>query len=275
MEEKIIVTLTSYKHRLANLPTVLDTIFVQNMPPDVVVLNIAYGEVLPDNVADYLKDHGVDIFRVADTKVYKKLIPTLKRYPHDVIITIDDDFLYPSGMIEDFMSIHTKHPNNPISGNQEVFYGMQCHCGCASLTKAKFFGEYLYQINDELIKNCPSDDMVYTFFALKAGYPYLQTENEYFLNMIECNINGNKSYTDMINGDTGVINTYRYLVNRFGELKNTTALYVHDEDIAKVIDNIHKKTEWKIENEIRSSHAYRLGKKILKPIIKAKKMIGK
>ena len=103
----------------------------------------------------------------------------------------------------------------------------------------------------------------------------MQTENEYFLNMIECNINGNKSYTDMINGDTGVINTYRYLVNRFGELKNTTALYVHDEDIAKVIDNIHKKTEWKIENEIRSSHAYRLGKKILKPIIKAKKMIGK
>lgn len=271
-KERIIVTLTSYKPRLANLPTVLDTIFAQTLPPDIIVLNLAYDEVLPSDVSEYLETHNVDVFRVADTKVYKKLIPTLKRYPNDAIITIDDDFLYPCGMIEDFMSLHAKHPNNPISGNREVFYRMQCHCGCASLTKAKFLGEYLNQIDDEIIENCPSDDMAYTFFATKAGYPYLQTKKEYFLNMPEYNIKEDQSYSGKINGDIGVINTYKYLVKHYGEVKDITASYIHDEDIAKVIDNIHKKTEWKIECDIRSSHAYCLGKTLLKPFAWVKKI---
>ena len=68
-KERIIVTLTSYKPRLANLPTVLDTIFAQTLPPDIIVLNLAYDEVLPIDVSEYLETHNVDVLRVADTKI--------------------------------------------------------------------------------------------------------------------------------------------------------------------------------------------------------------
>lgn len=275
MTEHIIVSLTSYGERLNNIPRVLDTIFSQTLPPDFVVMNLAYRETVPGHIMEYLKQHNIEITRVQDTKVYKKLIPTLKQYPNDIIINIDDDFLYPQGMIEDFLSIHKNHPSNPISGNREVFYKMQCHCGCASLTKAKFFGEYLTQIDERIIENCPSDDMVYTFFATKAGHPYLQTANEYFLNMPECRLQQKQGYSDTIGGDLGVRQTYKYLVNHFGRIDNTISSYIHDDDITKVIENIQNNTIWETESSIRSSHAYRLGKTLLKPLSWIKLMAHK
>ena len=42
-----------------------------------------------------------------------KIIPTLKLYPNDCIIGIDDDWLYPPTMIEDLWNTHIKYPNNP------------------------------------------------------------------------------------------------------------------------------------------------------------------
>ena len=79
MAEKntVIVTLTSYGPRLGNLPTVLDTIYRQTVPPDLVVLNLARDEIIPIEVLNYLSEHNVEINRVDDTRVYKKLIPTL------------------------------------------------------------------------------------------------------------------------------------------------------------------------------------------------------
>lgn len=171
VKEKIIVTLTTWSKRISNIPIVLDTIYKQTLPPDLVVLNLAFDEVIPTDVQQYLDQHSVEVNRVEDTKVYKKLIPTLKKYPHDCIISIDDDWLYPEGMIEEFVKFHKLYPNNPISGNKEVFCGIQCHCGCASLTKASFWGEYLNMIDGDVIVNCPSDDMVYSYLSTLAGHP--------------------------------------------------------------------------------------------------------
>ena len=175
MKEKIIVSLTSYGKRLNNLPVVLDTMYAQTLPPDLVVLNLAYEEILPKDVENYLRSHNVEINRVADTKVYKKIIPTLKKYPDDCIICIDDDWLYPPQMIEDFMNIHKKYPNNPISGNKFIYKGMQCHCGCASLVKKEYFGEYLDLFDNDIYVNCKSDDVFYTYCAAKNNIPYDRT----------------------------------------------------------------------------------------------------
>ncbi len=273
MQEQIIVSLTSHKPRLGNLPTILDTIYSQTIVPDKVVLNLAVDVSLPNAVADYLDEHHVEVYRVPDTKVYKKLLHTLKRYPNDIVISIDDDFLYPSGMIEDFLSMHQRHPNHPISGNRDVFYGMKCHCGCASLTMAKYFGEYLYQIDDEIIENCPSDDMVYTFFATKAGFPYLQTDNEYYLNMPQCRLDNDSGYSNAMVGDLGIKHTFNYLVGRYGEIKDVFALYIHDDDVSKVVENIQQNIIWETERTIRSSRAYRFGKFLLRPFSWAKKRV--
>lgn len=279
MKERIIVTLTTYSKRINNIPTVLDTIFNQTLPPDLVVLNLAYEEIIPDVIQDYINQHGIEIYRVADTKVYKKLIPTLKRYPNDCIISIDDDWLYPDGMIEDFMHIHSLYPEFPISGNKEAIGNMQCHCGCASLTKASYFGKWLDLIDSDVIQHCSSDDIVYTFMANKAGNPYIITENDYFVNMLS--YGGDHGYSENLVGHDGIGGSLDYLVARFGPVTtNLVSSYMKDANtyLASVIESVHtnacichgrymeEQGYWRGVKEMKSSRPFRIGQTILSPL---------
>lgn len=263
MNEKVIVTLTTYHKRITNIPIVLDTIFSQSVPPDHVVINLAFEEFIPKQIQHYLDEHSIEVFRVPDTKVYKKLIPTLKRYPEDCIISIDDDILYPVGMIEDFVSMHKKYPEFPISGNQEVYYGMQCHCGCASLVKAEFLGSYMDLIGDDVIAHCSCDDLVYTYFSNKNNRPYIRTNGLYYLNLPSYNPVG--SYSDGEAGHGGLFKTYNYLVNRWGDIPMTFFQYddVFRDRIVKDVLKSYKNLG-REENKLTAS--YKLGDSILKPL---------
>lgn len=273
MKEQIVISLTTWSKRINNIPVVLDTIFSQTLPPDLVVLNLAYEEKVPESVQEYINIHGIEVNRVPDTKVYKKLIPTLKKYPNDCVISIDDDWLYPEGMIADFMDVHKRYPNNPISGNREIIFNMQCHCGCASLTKAEFFGKYLEIITDEIINNCPSDDIVYTFFANQAGYPYVRTKELYFTNMEPYNDSGSYSKSVVFSISNGIKDSYKYLVNRYGQINDNISLYIKDDNIYCIISDIYSKkiisesnkSKEKSYNEMYSTKSYRIGNAIVRP----------
>lgn len=265
MEDQLIVSLTSYGNRLAQLPMVLGTIFSQSVVPELVVLNLSIKERVPSNVLDYLAGHNVEVNRVHDTKVYKKLIPTLIKHPKACVISIDDDFLYPREMIEDFMQLHVKYPGFPISGNRVACFGMQCHCGCASLTKAAFFGDFLYRIDEEVMRNCPSDDILYTYFATKEGHPYIQTVHEYFYNMQSCSLEGDQGYSDTYVAADGLYKTYQYLSNRFGPVENVIGSYIHDENLSKVIENIQASKLLELEDRIRASKACRIRQLLKNP----------
>ena len=263
MSERIIVTLTTYHKRINNIPVVLDTIFSQSIPPDLVVINLAFDEIVPDVIQHYIDEHSIEIHRVPDTKVYKKLIPTLKRYPEDCIIVIDDDLLYPPGMIEDFVFIHKQYPDFPISGNQEVYYGMQCHCGCASLIKAEFLGSDINLIDEDTIKHCPCDDIVYTYFSNKNLHPYLRTNGLYYLNLPSYNAVG--SYSENEVGRRGLYNTYNYLVNRWGDLPLN--FFMYNEDYRDLIMPAILKSYKNLgREENQSTISYRLGDFLLRPI---------
>lgn len=212
MKEQLIVTLTTWKARIGNIPAVLDSIYNQTLPPDLVVLNLAYDEDIPPEVGKYIEEKGVEVNRVADTKVYKKLIPTLRKYPEACVVPIDDDWIYPPGMLEEFMSIHKKHPYNPISGNRVFAFHTCFHCGCASLIKREFFGKYLDYIDETVMRDCQSDDTVYTFFQKKNGYCYIQTKSLFYENMVPYNPSEPFSAPDSV---TPLVSWY-YLCGRYG-----------------------------------------------------------
>ncbi len=269
MKERIIISLTTWSKRIANIPVVLDTIFSQTLPPDKVVINLSIDEQIPLDVQDYITKHFIEVNRVPDTKVYKKLIPTLKKYPNDCIISIDDDWLYPDEMIADFMEAHRLYPNNPISGNREIYFNMQCHCGCASLMKAAFLGSYLDLIDEEIYANCPSDDMTYTYFANKSGYPYMRTKGMYFTNMRSYNNCNSYTISMTCTNSDGIRETYFYLVEKYGNLVGFISLYVKDNTICNIINDIYNqniiKSRIKGHKEIYSTKSYRIGNAILKP----------
>ena len=280
MEERIIVTLTTWSKRIRNIPTVLDTIYAQTVVPDIVVLNLAFDEVVPEDVQHYLDLHMIEVNRVEDTKVYKKLIPTLKKYPNDCVIAIDDDWLYPQGMIAEFVEMHRRFPNNPISGNKEVVCGIQCHCGCASLTKASFFGKYLNVVDNDVISNCPSDDMVYSYLSTLAGHPYYRTKNSYFMNMES--FGAVEGYSDNCQYDP-IGTTFEYMKKRFGTIENVMKLYISEESLGELINDIHVKgisyyeheKERETEDRIYASYSFRIGQAIVKPFRWLKGILSK
>lgn len=280
-KERIIVSLTTWSKRISNIPVVLDTIYAQTVLPDLVVLNLSYDELIPDNVKHYISEHGIEVNRVPDTKVYKKLIPTLKKYPNDCVISIDDDWLYPDTMIEDFMKIHEKYPNFPISGNHIIKFNMQCHCGCASLTKASYFGKDLDLVDDDIMNNCPSDDIVYTFFSNRNGHPYVRTNEQYFENMES--FNAKDSYSENTDGNVGIEKSYKYLVERFGDVGNSIIPYINDDYLSKIILDIHQKDIWNEKNEMRritsedfcSTKPYRIGYTMLLPVLWIKNAVSR
>lgn len=222
--ERIIVSLTTWTPRLQNIPIVLDSIFTQTILPDLVVINFSEGEIIPPDLQQYLDLHHVECNFVPDTKVYKKLIPTLKKYPNDCVISIDDDLIYPPEMIEDFLDIHKRYPDNPISGDSGTVMNVISHCGCASLTKKKYFGLYFDLIDTTLVNHCPYDDIVYTFFANKAGHPYVLTNHQYYTNLPE----HNPTHGFSNNNRSANIKTITYLENNYGIIDNPFKHYIQD-----------------------------------------------
>lgn len=270
--EQIIVSLTTWSARINNIPVVLDTIFAQSLLPDKIVLNLAYNEVIPANVQTYINNHDIDIYRTEDTKVYKKFLPTLKRFKDACIINIDDDLLYPNTMIEDFWETHLRYPNHPICGNHMFLFGRMCHCGEASLTKYEYFGDYLNYIDWDIMRNCTSSDLVFTYFATKSGHPYVPSKG-YYGNGVTESYNPTNGWSDNVNSYGKLSQSFKYLEQRFGTLPELFSTYVKDCNLLDIIVQLNEllvlesneKIYSETEKRIRNSKAYRLGRLLLTP----------
>ena len=57
------------------------------------------------------KARGLQVEYCEDIRSYKKLIPALKQFPEDCIITIDDDAIYEYDLVERLVAAHIENPN--------------------------------------------------------------------------------------------------------------------------------------------------------------------
>lgn len=120
---RIIVTLTSFPERMYDIHFTLYSLLNQSLKPDAVVLWLApeqfpAGEKdIPEAVLE-LKNNGLTIKWCDDIRSYKKLVPALKEYPNDILVTTDDDIYYPSNWLE---LLYTAYLRNP--------HAVHCHRG--------------------------------------------------------------------------------------------------------------------------------------------------
>jgi len=109
---EIIVSLTTYGKRLYDVYLAIESIMQQTKKPNRIVLwlgNELKETILPVFLTNQIK-RGLEIRYCNDIKSFKKLIPSLKEFPSAVIITIDDDELYYSDLIENLINEHIKYP---------------------------------------------------------------------------------------------------------------------------------------------------------------------
>lgn len=95
----VIVSLTSYPKLINTAHRTIETLLTQDFKPDMVILWLADSQ-FPRHELDLprkllrLKKFGLGIRWCKDIKSYKKLIPALRLFPDEIIVTADDDMFY-------------------------------------------------------------------------------------------------------------------------------------------------------------------------------------
>lgn len=112
-----IVSLTSYPKRIPFVCDAVKSLLNQSAYYKKVILWLAEEQFLnkekdlPSELLRLQQCNDFEIKWTKDIKSYKKLIPALIEYPNDVIVTADDDLLYPNNWLERLLCAHFKQPN--------------------------------------------------------------------------------------------------------------------------------------------------------------------
>ncbi|MCD9622590.1 hypothetical protein [Rhabdothermincola salaria] len=70
---------------------------------------------LPESLTR-LTGYGVDlVFVDGDQRSYKKLIPTVERFPTSLVATADDDVLYPRHWLRQLLEVHSRCPGTVVA----------------------------------------------------------------------------------------------------------------------------------------------------------------
>ena len=115
-QTQIIVSLTSFPQRINTVELTVNTLLNQTVKPDRLILWLSENqfpnkeEDLPSSLVN-LKQYGLEIRWCEDIKSYKKLIPALREFPNDIIVTADDDLYYQRDWLESLYNEYKKNPN--------------------------------------------------------------------------------------------------------------------------------------------------------------------
>ena len=108
----LIISVASIEERLEMAYITLCSLMSQTRPADRVLL------WLPDGIAELprrfkiLQNRGLEIKFTPEIGPYKKLLPTLKANPEAIIVTADDDMIYPSRWLENLERSYVSAPKN-------------------------------------------------------------------------------------------------------------------------------------------------------------------
>lgn len=122
--KKVIVSFTSYPKRIGTIYKVLDSIISQTVLPDKIVLYLSSSEfedfgIMPN--FDKYEKYGFEIhWHEENLKSHKKWFYAFQEYRNNIVITIDDDVLYNSQMLENLLQYHEKFPDCVIARNAHL-----------------------------------------------------------------------------------------------------------------------------------------------------------
>lgn len=112
-----IVSLTTFPKRIDKVWLTIESILRQIDKPDKIILWLYDGEFdgydsLPKSLQKQQK-RGLDIrFCSENLMPHKKYLYTIKEYPHANVITIDDDWFYPSDLISKLKKYNKIYPDS-------------------------------------------------------------------------------------------------------------------------------------------------------------------
>ena len=116
----MIVSLTSFPAAMTFAVHAVQSILDGSVKPDKVVLYLTASQFpdgkIPPEFQDMMDKNPLFEVRFYDENIrsYTKLVPALKDFPNDIIVTIDDDVLYHKNMLRELLRLHKKYPDTII-----------------------------------------------------------------------------------------------------------------------------------------------------------------
>ena len=112
-DKKIIISLTSFPARIEVVYYAIKSLMRQTYKPDKIILWLAEEqfpeEKLPVNLQE-LQKKGLQIKFCPDLKSHKKYFYAMKEQRNNLLITYDDDIIYPPDSIEKLIKKHEEYP---------------------------------------------------------------------------------------------------------------------------------------------------------------------
>lgn len=186
--ERVIVSMTSFPKRIGNVGLTVFSILQGTKTPDLIICNLAESEFpnkeqsIPDDLALMARAGKVILnWLPYNTKQFKKIIPTMEQYPDDVIISIDDDLIYPKDFVETMINDYVRHGRKfPITAGHYIDHGFYkskpSHHGSFSLVKRSMFGSNFGKmqqlVKSHLWKELWFDDPLYTYAIMNNNLEY-------------------------------------------------------------------------------------------------------
>ena len=211
----IVVAMTSWIKRIGSVKKVVESIMENTIIPDKVYLNLSKTEFesngvqLPQDLVDYFNSDErliINWVEGENTKCMKKIFPILKYLnDDDIIISADDDILFPRDLIESRLNDFNKFGKKySITSNTKLaiaFTKMYVVSAVSLYTKRmlKNWDKYI----DANIINTYNDDRTYLYMLWLNGYlnkpctkyNVVELLERYGLNMDENGLSKNKQIT--------------------------------------------------------------------------------
>lgn len=108
----IIVSLTTFGERINDVHLTIESLMEQTMKANRIILWLGLdfqGKRLPQALTN-LQSRGLEIEYCKDIRSYTKLVPALRKYPEEAIITVDDDVIYNFDFLENLITPYIEDP---------------------------------------------------------------------------------------------------------------------------------------------------------------------
>lgn len=168
--------MTSWHKRINNVPVVLETLLKQSLPADKIILNFCIQdfpnmeEDLPESLRRMIEDHQqIEVYwYIENYKAWKKHLHVLEiAGDNDLIVSTDDDHLYPVDFIEKlYVSYCYYGKTHPVTLNRVLLlHNSWCFNGPGTIyKKSDFPKDYKKYLSNDVL-NCYEDTIINSLLA--------------------------------------------------------------------------------------------------------------
>ena len=114
-DDSIIVSMTTFPARIGYVHLAIKSLLNQTVKPGKIILWLARDQFRDVEIPQQLRSlcaYGLEIrFCDEDLLAHKKYYYAMQEFPDKIIVTYDDDIIYPEDSLEKLLAMHDQHPD--------------------------------------------------------------------------------------------------------------------------------------------------------------------